>query len=307
MADPLFQPSPQPFREPVSERDAFVLRDACPRPIDDDERFPQWLAEALARRGIPPSATAHRLLDEHDLPSEQEEHLRVPLGTPHKVLCDGLYPGVKSRYAHRRDVVVAEDLYVYFERIDEDGKPYAGRLAPDLFVAFDVPLRDRQSYVAWQESIVPSFVLEVLSPSNWRNDVYRKPALYAEMGVNEYFMFDGADHIKPRLQGFVLKRGAYSPLPLETPIAGMRGICSKQLGLYLCHTEPWPDGDHELGTAGKLRWFDPAAGEILLTADERVAATEQAAAEQVAAANERAATAESRLAELQAQLAKLRR
>ena len=285
MADPLVQHSPLPLPHFLSERDAFVLRDACPRPIDDDERFPQWLAEALARRGIPPSATAHRLLDEHDLPSEQEEHLRVPLGTPHKVLCDGLYPGVKSHYAHRRDVVVAEDLYVYFERIDENGKPYAGRLAPDIFVAFDVPLRDRQSYVAWQESIVPSFVLEVLSPSNWRNDVYRKPALYAEMGVNEYFMFDPGSHIEPRLQGFVQKRGAYSPLPLETPMAGMRGIRSKQLGLYLCHTEPWLDGDHELGTAGKLRWFDPAAGEILLTADERVAATEQAAAEQVAAAN----------------------
>ena len=101
-------------------------------------------------------------------------------------------------------------------------------------------------------------------------------------------------------------------------MAGMRGIRSKQLGLYLCHTEPWPDGDHELGTAGKLRWFDPVAGEIVLTADERVSATEraaeervaavqQAAAEQVVAANERTAAVERRNAELQAQLAKLHR
>ena len=295
MAEPLFQPVQQPSPQIISELDAFVLRDARPRPSEDDQRFPRWLAEALARRGIPPTATAHRLLDEHDLPSEQEEHLRVPLGTVHKVLCDSLYPGVKSRYAHRRDVVVAEDLYVYYERTDENGKPYAGRLAPDLFVAFQVPLRDRQSYVAWQEAIVPSFVLEVLSPSNWRRDVYKKPGLYAEMGVAEYFLFDPDNHIEPRLQGFALKGKAYRPLPTETPIEGMRGTFSKKLGLYLCHTAPWPDGDHELGTAGKLRWFDPATGQLVPTADEQLAT----AAEQVAAA-------QSRIAELEAELARQR-
>ena len=284
-----------PFFEPVSSPRAESWRELSLR-TDDAGRPPYWLAEALARRGIPHTATAHRLLDEHDLPSEEEEHLRVPLGTPHHVLCSGIYPGVKSRYAGRPDVVVAADLFVYYERVGKDGQPQAARLAPDIFVAFGVPLRDRQSYVAWRESIVPSFVLEVLSPNNWRNDVYKKPPLYATMGVGEYFLFDAEDHIEPRLQGYELQAGSYRPLPSEVPLPGVRGIRSKALGLYLCHTEPWPDGDHELGTAGKLRWFDPTSGQIVLTPDERVTAAEQ----QVAAA-------QSRIAELEAELAKRQR
>ena len=300
MADPFFQPVSSPRGE--SRREAGWQR-------GDDVRRPPpyWLAEALARRGIPHTATAHRLLDEHDLPSEEEEHLRVPLGTPHHVLCAGIYPGVKSRYAARPDVVVAADLFVYFERAGEDGQPQAARLAPDLFVAFGAPLRDRQSYVAWRESIVPSFVLEVLSPNNWRNDVYRRPALYAAMGVGEYFLFDPDDHIEPRLQGYELHGGSYRPLPVEAPLDGLRGVYSKALGLYLCHTEPWPDGDHELGTAGKLRWFDPAAGRLVPTPEEQVAAAEQqvvAAQQRAVAAEARAAAAGSRVAQLEAELAK---
>ena len=323
--EPVFSPRAEPWREPGQQR-------------DDAARPPYWLAEALARRGIPYTATAHRLLDEHDLPSEEEEHLRVPLGTPHHILCADIYPGVKSRYAGRSDVVVAADLFVYYERAGKDGQPQAARLAPDIFVAFGVPLRDRQSYVSWRESIVPSFVLEVLSPNNWRNDVYTKPPLYAAMGVGEYFLFDPEDHIEPRLQGYELHGGSYRPLPSEVPIEGVRGIRSKALGLYLCHTEPWLDGDHELGTAGKLRWFDPASGQLVLTPNEHVIAAEQrvsaaeqqasaaqqqasvaqqrasAAKRQVAAAQQRAvaaegraAAAQNRVAELEAELAKRQR
>ena len=280
--EPVFSPRAEPWREPS-------LR------TDDAGRPPYWLAEALARRGIPYTATAHQLLDEHDLPSEEEEHLRVPLGTPHHVLCADIYPGVKSRYAGRSDVVVAADLFVYYERAGKDGQPQAARLAPDIFVAFGVPLRDRQSYVSWRESIVPSFVLEVLSPNNWRNDVYTKPPLYADMGVGEYFLFDPEDHVEPRLQGYELHGGSYRPLPSEVPIEGVRGVRSKSLGLYLCHTEPWLDGDHELGTAGKLRWFDPASGQLVLTPDERVIAAEQ----QAVAAEQRAIAAQSHIAELE--------
>ena len=333
MADPFLQPlSDQPDQPDQADRHGESWRDAGQQHGDDASRLPPyWLAEALARRGIPYTATAHRLLDEHDLPSEEEEHLRVPLGTPHHVLCADIYPGVKSRYAGRPDVVVAADLFVYYERVGTDGQPQAARLAPDVFVAFGVPLRDRQSYVAWRESIVPTFVLEVLSPNNWRNDVYKKPPLYAAMGVGEYFLFDAEDHIEPRLQGYELHGGSYRPLPSEVPLPGVRGIRSKALGLYLCHTEPWPDGDHELGTAGKLRWFDPASGQIVLTPDEQVAAAERqvsaaerrvSAAEQRASAAEqqvvsaqqravaadgRAAAAQNRLAELEAELAKRQR
>ena len=300
MADPLFQPAIGLYDE--------AARVASRRRSDDiDQPLPYWLVESLARRGIPATATAHRLLDEHDLPSEEEEDLRVPLGTPHHILCKGVYPGVKSRYAGRLDVVVAADLFVYYERIGKDGKPQAARLAPDLFVAFGVPLRDRQSYVAWRESIVPSFVLEVLSPNNWRNDVHVKPDLYAAMGVGEYFLFDHGNHIEPRLQGYKLHGRSYRALPAETPIAGMRGIRSEALGLYLCHTEPWPDGDHELGTAGKLRWFDPETCQLVPTAAERATAAEQQAAaaeQQAAAAEQRAAAAQGRMAELEAELAK---
>ena len=87
-------------------------------------------------------------------------------------------------FAERSDVYVSGDLPIYYE----EGNPRVS-VAPDAFVVFGVEDRVRMNYKVWEEGKGPDFVLEVASPSTWREDVERKPAVYAGLGVREYFLF----------------------------------------------------------------------------------------------------------------------
>ena len=155
--------------------------------LDTGGDCPPWLLDALARRGLEPSVErpVHRLLRECDLPEDVEEHEKVPVGTEHDALQEELAYVIRSRYRNRPDVLVAGDLFVYF---DGPGTSLAtaDRLAPDLMVAFGVPDRRRSNYVVWREGKAPDFVLEIFSPSTRTKDIAEKPALYRRMGVREY-------------------------------------------------------------------------------------------------------------------------
>ena len=226
---------------------------------------PRWLLEALARRGLRPSAVrpVHHLLTDRDLPEDVEEHEKVSLGTTHDALERGLRDGIWLRYQARPDVLVAADLLVYFDGPQPD-RTTDERVAPDLMVAFDVPKRARRTYAVWEEGKAPDFVLEILSPATWRRDVAEKPARYRRMGAREYFLFDPVGRVEPRLRGW--RFGAdEEAVPLVDLAGGMSGMYSETLGLHLCHTQPWPTTDHHLPGAGKLRWHDPATGTLLGT------------------------------------------
>ena len=257
---------------------------------------PHWLLDALARRGLEPSADrpVHRLLRECDLPEDFEEHEKVPVGTEHDALQEELAYVIRSRYRNRPDVLVAGDLFVYF---DGPGTSLAtaDRLAPDLMVAFGVPDRRRSNYVVWREGKAPDFVLEIFSPSTKRKDIAEKPALYRRMGAREYFQFDPDRRTEPRLAGWRFGPGETRALPLVPVASGMRGIHSEALGLHLCHIQPWPlaQPGHE---SGRLRWHDPAAGAFLETLAEQASRAEAAERERDAEAG-RAEAAERRAAE----------
>ena len=229
---------------------------------------PRWLLDALARRGLEPSAErpVHRLLRECDLPEDVEEHEKVPVGTEHDALQEELAYVIRSRYRNRPDVLVAGDLFVYF---DGPGTSLAtaDRLAPDLMVAFGVPDRRRSNYVVWREGKAPDFVLEIFSPSTRRKDIAEKPALYRRMGVREYFQFDPDRRTEPRLAGWRFDPGETRALPLVPVASGMHGIHSEALGLHLCHIQPWPLA-HPGHESGRLRWHDPATGAFLETLAE---------------------------------------
>ena len=202
-------------------------------------------------------------------------------------------------YADRPDVYVSGDLLVYYE----EGNPRVS-VAPDAFVVFGVEDRRRMNYKVWEEGKGPDFVLEVASPSTWREDVQRKPAIYAGLGVREYFLFDpmGA-HYTPRLQGYRMVGGAYERLTAVASIDRTLALRSEVLGL-------------DLRTRGEeIRFHDPATGETLLSHGEMAAARRDA--EALAAATEaratdaearatdaeaRAAAAEARVAELESKL-----
>ena len=185
---------------------------------------------------------------------------------------------LRVRYGDCPDVYVSGDLLVYYE----EGNRRVS-VAPDAFVVFGVEDRKRMSYKVWEEGKGPDFVLEVASPNTWREDVERKPDIYANLGVREYLLFDPlGEHLSPRLQGYRLVDGAYEPLVAVESIDRTLTLTSEVLGL-------------ELRAKGEeMRFHDPATDETLLSyAEEHAARREEAAARRAA---------EARVAELQARL-----
>ena len=203
------------------------------------------------------------------------------------------FGALRVRYSdRRRDVYVSADLLIYYE---EGNRKVS--VAPDVFVVFGVEDHPRMNYKVWEEGKGPDFVLEVASPNTWREDVERKPGIYANLGVREYFLFDPmGEHITPRLQGYRLVGGGYERLPAVESIDRTQTLTSEVLGL-------------ELRAKGEeMRFHDPATGETLLSyGEENAARREEAAArrEEAAARREEAAArraAEVRIAELEARV-----
>ena len=196
------------------------------------------------------------------------------------------------RYRERADVYVSADLLIYYE----EGNPRVS-VVPDVFVVFGVEDRKRGSYKVWEEGKSPDFVLEVASPSTWREDVERKPGVYAGLGVREYFQYDPTgEHLAPRLQGHRLVGGTYERLTAVESIDRTLTLRSEVLGLELRARGDW------------MRFHDLATGEDLLSHDEEHAARlDEAAARRSAelrAEREAAArrAAEARVAELEARI-----
>ena len=103
-------------------------------------------------------------------------------------------------------------------------------------------------------------LLEVASENTWKEDLGRKRALYAELGVREYWLFDPKDeYFDPPLQGLVLREHAYRSLPALVE-NGARTIRSDVLGLTL------------RADRGVLRFRDTATGEHLKSLSEEWAA-----------------------------------
>ena len=191
---------------------------------------------------------------------------------------------LKIRYGGRPDVYVSGDLLIYYE----EGNPRKW-VAPDVFVVFGAAQHKRNVYKLWEEPKAPDFVLEVASENTWREDLGRKRALYAELGVREYWLFDPRDeYFDPVLQGLVLREGTYRALPALVD-RGARTIRSDVLDLDLC------------AQRGVLRFRDAATGRYLKShAEATKALAEEKAARDEATTALRAA--EARIAELEARL-----
>ncbi len=156
---------------------------------------------------------------------------------------------LKARYADQPDVYISGNNFVFFV----EGDP-ARRISPDAYVVFGVPMRQRDSYKAWDEGgKLPDVVFEITSRKTQKEDLEKKHPLYEQvLRVPEYFRFDPTgDYLKPRLQCHRLANGAYQTL---TPVNGR--IYSEQLGL-------------ELVMEGEtFRFFDPDTNAFLLSPAE---------------------------------------
>ena len=182
---------------------------------------------------------------------------------------------------------------------------------PDLLVAFGVDpdaIAANNGYEISEVGQPPELVLEVASASTGENDYLGKRDIYASLGVAEYWRFDhtGGDYHDAPLGGDRLTpAGVYHPIELRTEADGVIWGYSEVLKLSLC----W--------VAGRLRFWDPAAGGYLRNPSEeqagRIAAEERADAERdariaernarIAAEAEANAEREARIAERDARLA----
>ena len=166
-------------------------------------------------------------------------------------------------FQDRPDVYVGGNMMMYY--IEDDTNT---SVSPDVFVTLGVPkLPERRVWRTWVEGgRFADFVLEVTSESTKEEDEGPKKALFAQLGVREYWQFDPEGrYLNPRLKGHRLDvRGHYQPLVLEERDGA---LChGSLLGL-------------ELRLEGeRLRLYDPVRREYLRThEDERVA---RAAAEE---------------------------
>lgn len=203
----------------------------------------------------------------------------------------------------RSDVLVNGEGYLCI-----DTQTRTNLSVPDCVVAFGVDpeaITERNGYVISEVGKPPEFVLEVASASTGRSDYTVKPSIYAGFGVAEYWRFDrtgGRYHNAP-LAGDRLVGGAYLPIELATTEDGVIWGRSLVLGLDLC----WE--------SGRLRFFDPGAGEYLPDLSEAKAqldvavvalaeaeARAEAEAEARANAEIRADAAEAELQRLREQL-----
>ncbi len=245
--------------------------------------------------------------DELRLPSCDDEPM--PQNTHQAAAIVECFGSLLLRWRGQRDVFVGNDQFIhrdphYHPKKNPDKPP----IAPDVYVAFGVADRHRSSYVPWEEGKPPDFVLEVVSPSSRKQDVGEKPGIYAEMGVQEFFLYDPDAGPAPALSGFELCDGEYKPLPEEELREGVVGVHSKVLELCLCIGQP---GAEPMDDA--LRFYDPATGDFLPTRYELAEGKRQEAEGRRLAeegrrqAEEGRRRAEARAAELEALVEKLRR
>jgi Uma2 family endonuclease len=154
---------------------------------------------------------------------------------------------LKDHYADQHDVYVSGNLLMFY--VEGDRRKH---ISPDVFVVRGVEKKDRDHYLVWKEGKAPDLVVEITSKSTRREDQGKKKEIYrAVLEVPEYFQFDPTeDYLKPPLQGFRWIEGVYVPIE---PVNGR--LPSHVLGLHLERDDK------------RLRLFNPATGDYLLTAE----------------------------------------
>ena len=251
------------------------------------------MAEPALAYSPPPCPALDAILadDEYSLPSSDG----VPLADGRVQQGPLTYSREMIRF-HLRDrsdrMAVEGDMFVYYVGQDDNGRPTRNVVAPDVFVVAGVPDRpDRNSYVLWREPQARlQFVLEIASKSTAARDHGEKRAIYASLGVCEYFLYDPPGRRRrARVLGLRLNKG-YEEIETERLPNGAVGVRSGTVGLVAY-----------VNRNGDLRWFDPVAGEDidnLVETKERLFATEN---ERDAIAS-RLVAADARIAELEALL-----
>ncbi len=200
----------------------------------------------------------------------------------------------------RSPVTVSGNQFVYYN-------PVNGRdnISPDVYVVFGVDVPLPAKWRTWVEGPFPHVVFEITSPSTEAHDLSDRPGgkrrLYAQLGAQEYYVYDPQGEMNPPFRGFALSEGRMEPLPY-TPGGGIASpLLETELRpmliprLVIPHVELRPAGVW-------LRVINPRTGEpIPIPEEERVALL--ATQERLDSTQERLDSTQERLDSTQERLA----
>ncbi|MEM6425080.1 MAG: Uma2 family endonuclease [Cyanobacteria bacterium P01_D01_bin.128] len=131
---------------------------------------------------------------------------------------------VLRQYLAGQRATVLSNQFLYYAQ----GFPKL-RVAPDVMVIFDVEPGGRDNYKIWEEGQTPAVVFEMTSQGTQEQDQSFKKTLYAQLEVQEYWLFDPkGEWIADKLEGYRLQGEEY--------VAIANGI-SQQLQLRLAVEE----------------------------------------------------------------------
>ena len=159
----------------------------------------------------------------------------------------------KGHFRGRPDVLVSGGGgFIYYDRYDMNAKR-----APDVTIAFGVNaerIRARNAYMVWEAGKPPDVAIEVASPSTAVRDIGVKRAIYAEMGIGEYWRLDptGGDLYGEPLIGEYLVDGEYRRYPTHRDDQGRLASRSDALNMDF-YWDGVEFGIHDLATGEDKR------------------------------------------------------
>ena len=219
--------------------------------------------------------------------SVTEFELSPPEGDAHRSAKTDAYDELTGFFERDpRGVYIGSELTVYY--------PDAQRFCPDLFVVFDVLPGPRDRWVVSAEGKGLDFVLEVHVGGDRRKDAERNVALYAQVGIPEYFIFDRR---RSTLSGHRLVPGTQRYQPI---LAQFGRYESRSLGLELALENRdlvfYHRNSQLLGPRALIQKLKQTVDSLAASRDEDAARVAAAEAEKAAAEAERAAAEAERAA-----------
>jgi Uma2 family endonuclease len=206
--------------------------------------------------------TAEDLLDSDETPVDNELQELVP--TLLKLT-------LAMAWGDRTDWFMGIDMGLYYS-------PDEPPIVPDAFISLGVESVKseelRSSYVLWEENgVLPQFVLEVVS-KKYRGEYSTKKALYEQLGVLYYAVYNSKRKRKPTLEVYKLINGTYLPVvgnPLWMPELGL-GL-GKARQIFQSRQREWlfwydQQGDRYLMPEERIEQEKVRANEAKLQADE---------------------------------------
>ena len=144
-----------------------------------------------------------------------------------------LTPG--RHYPYHPDILIGSEIPIYYGERDPATRRFPN-VRPDILIALDVDAEAiwrRVGYDPIQNGKPPDAVVEIASPSTYRNDMGRKRDIYQMLLVPEYWRFDptGGRMFGQAVIGEQLIEGRYQRLPLLRYPGDVVGSTSPRLNL----------------------------------------------------------------------------